>query len=287
MTSDDSGRIATPLSSKMKHKILIGDCRQVMKNLPPASVHLIVTSPPYNVGIGYGKWTDDLPIEEYLELTRTWLTEAYRILADGGKLCVNLPADDPNSILFEHFNIMKQLGFRLVCNIAWVKWDWSRAGKFAISKWKLDKFRYHSMNRGLLSAYESVLVMQKNHATLKGRSDLKYEEFRDWKYNVWLISPLKDRAHPAPYPMELPRRLIKLYSLPGQNVLDPFLGSGTTMKACMELGRNSIGIELNPDYVEMLKRQLGYGSLEIENAEQMTSAFRQQQAEFYRHFRIP
>ena len=250
----------------MKHRIILGDCRQALRSLPPSSVHLVVTSPPYNVGIGYGNWKDDLPLAEYLELTRNWLSESYRLLADGGKICVNLPSDDPGAIAFEHFNIMKELGFRLVSNIAWVKWDWQRKDRFAVSKWKLDRFRYHSMSKGLLNAYEVVLVMQKNHGSFSGKTDVTWQEFRDWKYNVWLIPPLKDRTHPAPYPLELPKRLIKLYSLPNQTVLDPFLGSGTTMQACMELGRNSIGVELNPDYVQMMKQRIGYNSVSIEGS---------------------
>ena len=73
-----------------------------------------------------------------------------------------------------------------------------------------------------------------------------------------------DRRHPAPYPVELPKRLVKFYSFPEQTILDPFLGSGTTMKACLELKRNSIGIELNPEYVEMARRRLGYCNVSVE-----------------------
>ncbi len=226
----------------MKHRIILGDCREALKTLPADSVHLVVTSPPYNVGIGYGNWKDSLPLNEYLELTETWLKECYRVLADGGRICVNLPNNDSSNIAFLHYRLMKELGFNFLNNIVWIKWDWKRKEKFAVSKWKLDKFRFPSSNPILINAYEIVLVMQKNHGYFTGEMDLTYWEFDKWRFNVWLIPPLTDRTHPAPYPIELPRRLIKLYSFVGHTVLDPFLGSGTTSRACMELGRNSIGI---------------------------------------------
>lgn len=249
----------------MSHRIIVGDCRQALKTLPDNSAHLVVTSPPYNVGIGYGNWTDKLPLQEYLELTETWLKECYRVLVDGGKICVNLPSNDISNIAFLHYNIMKGLGFNFKTNITWIKWDPYRKEKFAVSKWKTDKFRFPRYDPILINAYEIILVMQKNHGYMAGKSDLTFDEFREWKYNVWFIPPLTDRTHPAPFPIELPRRLIKLYSLPEQTVLDPFLGSGTTMKACLELNRNSIGIELNPEYVEMARRRLGYCNVSVEN----------------------
>lgn len=257
----------------MNHRIIIGDCREALKTLSANSVHLVVTSPPYNVGIGYGNWKDDIPLNEYLKLTETWLQECYRILVDGGKICVNLPLNDSSNIAFLHYNLMKEMGFNFKSNIVWIKWDWQRKEKFAVSKWKIDKFRFPSQyNQTLINAYEIVLVMQKNHAYLTGERDLTYQEFSKWKYNVWFIQPLTDRTHPAPYPVELPRRLIKLYSFPEQTVLDPFLGSGTTTKAAMELNRNSIGIELNPEYVEMARERMGYGSVSVENAEEYKPA---------------
>jgi DNA modification methylase len=76
----------------MKHKIIIGDCRKALKTLPNNSVHLVVTSPPYNVNKDYGKWDDSMPLNEYLEFTKEWLTECYRVLTDDGRICVNYNA---------------------------------------------------------------------------------------------------------------------------------------------------------------------------------------------------
>ena len=241
----------------MKHRIIKGDCRKVLKKLQDNSVHLVITSPPYNVGIGREGWTDKLPDKEYLKLTKIWLKECYRALADGGKICVNLPLNDTSNIAFLHLKIMKELGFTFKANILWVKWDRKRKEKFAISKWRIEKFQFPSQpNPILINAYEIILVMQKNKGYSIGKKDLTFNEFRKWKYNVWFIRPIVDRTHPAPYPVELAKRLIKLYCLRGQTVLDPFLGTGTTSITAMKLGRSSIGIEMSSEYVEMAKERL-------------------------------
>ncbi len=256
----------------MKHKIIIGDCRKALKTLPDNSVHLVITSPPYNIGIGDEDW-DSLPWGEYLELTKAWLKECYRVLVNGGKICINLPFNDRNNIASLHQKITEGLGFKFKNNIAWVKWNWQRKEKFAVSKWKLEKYKFPSQpNPILINAYEIILVMQKGYTNRRGmysRKDLTYQEFQELKYNVWLIPPITNRSHPAPYPTELPRRLIKLYSLPGDTVLDPFLGTGSTTEAAKELNRNSVGIELNPEYIEMAKKKIGRESLSIENAERV------------------
>lgn len=233
-----------------RHTLYQGDCCEGLKMIKDNSVHLVVTSPPYNIGIGDGKWADKLPLKEYQELTETWLGECYRILADGGKICVNLPFNDNQSVALMHLKIMKELGFMLISNIMWIKWDPKREEKFAVSKWKLERFRFPIIQR-LINAYEVILVMQKNQGCSAYKADLTSYEFERWKYNVWFFRPLTDRTHPAPFPPELPKRLIKLYSSPNQVVLDPFLGSGTTMKVADELNRVCIGCELDESYVKM------------------------------------
>jgi site-specific DNA-methyltransferase (adenine-specific) len=232
-----------------KHTLYYGDCRDGLRRISDNSIHLIVTSPPYNIGIGYGKWTDYLPLEDYQVFTEAWLTECYRILSDGGKLCVNLPFTDHQHIAFLHFNMMRALGLKFINTIIWIKWDEQRKDKFAVSQWRLKRCRFPLTT--LINAYEIILVMQKHHNHSPCKTDLTDDEFEQWKYNVWFIPPLTDRTHPAPFPSELPKRLIKLYSSPHQVVLDPFLGSGTTMKVADELNRTCIGCEMDESYVKM------------------------------------
>ena len=244
----------------MKHKIIIGNCKKALKQIANGSVNLIITSPPYNVGIGAGKvgWTDNLPNKEYLKLTKTWLKESYRILADGGKICVNLPLNDTSNIAFLHLKIMKELGFTFKTNIIWIKWDNKRKEKFSISKWRMDKFKFPNQpNPIMLNVCETILVMQKNKGYSQGQKDLSLKEFERLRYNCWFLKPIAKRDdHPAPYPIKLTDRLIKLYSLVGQTVLDPFLGTGTTSISAIKLGRNSIGIEMNPEYVNTIEDRL-------------------------------
>lgn len=251
----------------MKHRIIMGDCRKALKTLPDESVHLVITSPPYNVGIGYGDYSDSMPLNEYLEFTREWLAECHRVLTDDGRICVNIPTSKykDNAIdLFQLHNIMKETGFKYRELIIWVK-KRNSDRRFVVKKKIYGT--WNPANPMLRNPIEAILVMNKNNRRLswQGKSDLTAGEFLRWSYTFWEIDTEPDRTHPAPYPVELPRRLIKLYSFPEQIVLDPFLGSGTTTKAAIELGRNSIGIELNPEYVEMARQRTCHGYVTIEN----------------------
>lgn len=239
-----------------KHTIYQGDCRDSLKMISDGSIDLIITSPPYNIGVGDEKWADSLPNLEYYDLTQNWISECYRILADGGKICANLPLNDYQNIAFEHFNIMKKMGFKLVTNIVWVKWDAQRKEKFAVSKWKLNRFRESFLQHKLINTFELVMVMEKKRNYTSYVNDLSDQELQEWKYNTWFIRPLVDRVHPAPFPPELVMRLIKLYSIPNQSVLDPFLGSGTTMAVAERLNRVCTGCELEPSYIQMTKDRM-------------------------------
>lgn len=256
------------MDMSMKHTIFIGDCRQALRTLPSSSVHLVVTSPPYNVGIEYGKWDDSIAFEEYLQFTKEWLRQCFRVLTDDGRICVNIPTSTYKSNAIDVFRLhetMKEIGFKNRELIIWVKKRESD-GRF-VTKQKIHG-TWNPANPLLRNPAEAILVMNKHEDKLYGemRSDLTTKEFLEWSYTVWEMDTEMDRTHPAPYPLELPRRLIKFYSFPGQTIVDPFLGSGTTMKACMELNRNSIGMELNPEYVEMIKARLEC-NIEIEHVE--------------------
>ena len=251
----------------MKHKIIIGDCRKALKTLPSKSIHLVVTSPPYNVNKDYGKWDDSMPLNEYLEFTKEWLTECYRVLTDDGRICINIPVSKykDNAVdVFQFYMVMKEVGFKDREVIIWAKKRKSD-NRFVV-KQKIYG-TWNPVNPMMRNPIEAILVMNKNQKRLNcsGTSDLTSGEFLRWNYNLWEIDTEADRSHPAPYPVELPKRLIKLYTFPNQIVLDPFLGSGTTTKVAMELKRNSIGIELNPKFVEMIKKRLGENSVTIEN----------------------
>ena len=243
-----------------KHKLIFGDCREVLKSLPEESVHLIITSPPYNISKDYGKWKDNLPFEEYLKFTEEWLRECFRILVNGGRICVNIPIythknNGNHSLLFHYLRIMKEIGFKERELILWIK----MFGLDLASSYKI--YGTWSPKNPLMDyPSEAIIVMNKNDRNLEEQfSDLKKHELMKWRRNVWFITPEYDRTHPAPFPEEIPRRLIKLYSFVGQTVMDVFAGSGTTVKVANELTRNSIGVEINEDFLPLIKRKIEIG----------------------------
>jgi site-specific DNA-methyltransferase (adenine-specific) len=241
----------------MTHQILIGDCRDALKSVEAKSVHLVVTSPPYNLNIEYGKHKDSMPFDQYMEFTKEWLRECYRVLRDDGRICVNMPIYThkklQRNLLMAYHEGMTKIGFVEREMILWVKKFQSGIGRGKVyGTWNPANPRMHY-------PCEAILVMNKRDAKLKGsRSDIKAWELRNWRRNVWFITPEKDRSHPAPFPEELPRRLIKFFSFVGQTVVDPFLGSGTTMKVACELNRKCMGIELDEQYLEMIKKKVGF-----------------------------
>jgi site-specific DNA-methyltransferase (adenine-specific) len=245
-----------------------------MSEIPDGSVNLIITSPPYwtlkdyevegQIGIGSSSY------EVYInELNKVW-AECVRVLAPDGKLCINImpflltgkaarfERRETRIVLgdIERFmdttNCMFQFGLYI--------WDKRKIARFS-------SFGSYPYPPNIFSTYpyEWITVFSKAGKRkpvpkdIKEKSKLTTEEWQKWAINsIWEMQPAKAKAegHPAPFPLELPKRLIKLYSFWGDTVLDPFAGTGTTLKAAQELGRKSIGFELNPDFIPLIKRKL-------------------------------
>ena len=238
--------------------LIIGDCRKVLKGCPSNLIHLVVTSPPYNVGIRYDGWNDNMDINEYLKFTEEWLRECYRVLVDGGRICINLPIFNFKgkiNLFYEYSRLLRKVGFKERDVIIWVKRDKHR---FRVSQRGYYGSVADPHNPILIHPCEVVLIYHKNKKWLDcgGETDISFNEYKKWVYNVWEIPPELDRKHPCPYPEELPRRLIKLYSYVGNIVLDPFAGYGTTLKVAGELRRHCIGIEISRKYVSLMKRRI-------------------------------
>jgi site-specific DNA-methyltransferase (adenine-specific) len=236
--------------NNIQHKIYIGDCVEVMKSLKNESVDLVITSPPYNVGKDYGVIKEDMELPEYEKFTHDWIKETYRLLKPTGKLCLNVSATDKNQIDELHCKICKEIGFKCIEKIIWIKSFFDKS-KFIIGKRNQSFYNEYGKLR---MCYEPVIVFEKPSSTCK-KSKIKPFVPESWKYNVWFIPPVKDRTHPAPFPKEIPKRLITFYSQINDVVLDPFSGTGTTIKVASELKRNSIGCELNPFYTELTRRR--------------------------------
>lgn len=224
-----------------------------MDELPDNSVALMVTSPPYNVGKEYD---EDLSMGEYLGLLERVFRETHRVLQPGGRACVNVAnvGRKPYIPVASHVNLlMMDLGFLMRGEIIWAKGK-GASGSCAWGSWRSAK------NPTLRDLHEYVLVFCKGRfdRVVQGEDTIEGGDFMRETLSVWEIpaESAKRVGHPAPFPVELPKRLIQLYTFRGDVVLDPFSGAGATCVAAKETGRHYVGYEINPDYVEVTEKRL-------------------------------
>ena len=225
-----------------------------MCELPDNSVHLSVTSPPYNVGKDYD---EDLTENEYYDLLKSVWCEVYRVLAPGGRACVNIANIGrkpyiPINAMISHQ--MTELGFLMRGEIIWHK-NASAGVSCAWGSWKSPS------NPVLRDTHEYILVFSKGRYNRPAKdkiSTITKEEFLEFTKSVWTFpaESAKRVKHPAPYPVELPRRLIQLYTYAGDIILDPFLGSGTTAVAAIQSKRRYVGYDTSAEYVEIAKHRV-------------------------------
>jgi site-specific DNA-methyltransferase (adenine-specific) len=232
-----------------------------MEELPDSSVHLMVTSPPYNVGKEYDK---DLSLAEYRDfLSRVW-KETYRVLAPGGRACINVanlgrkPYIPLNSLVAQD---MERAGFLMRGEIIWNKAS-SASPSTAWGSWMSPA------NPTLRDVHEYILVFSKesysrmnsNH----GSATMERDEFLELTKSIWTFSAESAHrvGHPAPFPVELPSRCIRLFTFSNDIVLDPFMGSGSTALASIANGRRYVGYDNNPGYVELAEKRIGKALLE-------------------------
>ena len=235
--------------------IIYNHSSEEMKELPDNSVHLMVTSPPYNVGKEYD---NNLTLAEYLEfLNRVW-KETYRVLVPGGRACVNVanlgrkPYIPLNGLIAKE---LIDLGFLMRGEIIWDKAA-SASTSTAWGSWQ------SASNPTLRDTHEYILVFSKGtfkREKIEGReSTIAKEEFLEFTKSVWAFASesAKKVGHPAPFPVELPYRLMQLYTYSNEVVLDPFMGSGQTALAALKSGRHYVGFELNEEYLQLAKNRI-------------------------------
>ena len=240
--------------------LIKGDCLAEMKGLN--DVNLIVTSPPYNVNLGnnkykkdgYSEYDDNLPYDEYLSFMRKVFAICYEVLAKDGRMAINV-GDGKNGSITTHadfITIAKRIGFIPITTIIWNKNNTSNRcawGSYLSAK-------APSFPRG----FEYILVFGKTKTReQKGVSTISKEEWVEYTNGLWTFAPEKKQksfGHPAMFPLELPKRLIKMLTYEGDLVLDPFMGCGTTGVACAELKRDFIGVELDANYYKTAKERI-------------------------------
>ena len=244
----------------MVNKIYCGDSLTILKTIPSDFIHLTVTSPPYNVGMNYGV-SDRKDYSKYLDYMKKVFKEIYRITIKGGRLAINLPSSILQStysrvsyMSLDYLLFLREIGW---LDREWITWIKMPRGEIlgkstAWGSWCSPSCPY------LRDASEFILVMDKeSHKRIdkKGKNDISSKEFLNFTSNCWYFIPETNRWHPAPFPEELPYRLIKLYTWENDIVLDPFLGSGTTAVVAKRLKRKYIGIEINDKFVEYAKNR--------------------------------
>jgi len=258
------------MNRKTKHKIIIGDSRQ-MQSVPDKSVQLIITSPPYWQLKDYG--TDNQigyndSYEEYINNLNLVWKESYRVLDNGCRLCVNIGDQFARSVYYGRYKVIpirteiikfcESIGFDYMGAIIWQKKTTSNTTGGASLMGS-----YPTPRNGILSIdYEFILIFKKlgtpkrPSKEIKEMSKMTKEEWKTYFAGHWNFGGAKQDGHIAVFPAELPKRLIKMFAFVGDTVLDPFLGSGTTSLAAKNLGRNSIGYEINEEFLPYIKKKL-------------------------------
>jgi modification methylase len=237
-----------------ENTIILGSSEN-MKEIPNNCLHLMITSPPYNVTKEYD---EDLTLQEYLHLLRQVFTETYRVLVNGGRACINVAnlGRRPYLPLADFISkIMLEIGFQMRGEIIWHKG--AGAGvSMAWGSWQ------SAANPVLRDVHEYILVFSKGSFSRKKRpgqeNTISKEQFLKWTKSVWTMNPESARkvGHPAPFPIELPYRLIQLYTFKKDIILDPFMGSGTTAMAALQAERKYIGYENNTEYMKLAKERI-------------------------------
>lgn len=235
-------------------KLICGDFLGV--ELDENSIDLLITSPPYNVGIEYEDFRDKMKYDEYLSFTEKWLSKAYKLLKEDGRMCLNIPLDKnkggQQSVYADVLYIAKRIGFRYHSTIIWNEGNISR--RTAWGSWLSAAAPY------VIAPVEVIVVLYKKtwRKKRKGISDITKDEFVQWTNGLWSFSgeSKKKWGHPAPFPEELPKRCIKLFSFVDDLILDPFVGSGTTLVSAMKLNRRAIGVEMSEKYCKIANQRI-------------------------------
>lgn len=256
--NNNSDIIVNEFPNELLNTIIASSCEN-MKDIPNNSLHLMITSPPYNVSKEYD---NDLSLNEYLNLLKNCFTETYRVLVDGGRACINIAniGRKPYIPLSDYVSkIMIEIGFNMRGEIIWNK----SAGAGISTAW--GSFQSAS-NPILRDVHEYILIFSKGNYKRERdkeekelrKDNITKEEFIEWTKSVWTMNTesAKRIGHPAPFPEELPNRLIKLFSFTNDIVLDPFMGSGTTAIAAIKNNRNFVGYEINEEYINLANNRI-------------------------------
>jgi site-specific DNA-methyltransferase (adenine-specific) len=264
------------------NQVITGNCVEVMSKLPENSVDLIVCSPPYNANIKYDVYNDGLSMDDYWEFTKNWLTQAFRILKDDGRIAVNVPIEmnvqeRGGRILFnaEFWMVMKQVGFKFFGMVDLTENSPHRVRQTAWGSWMSNSqpYIYNPKECVILSYKNSPKKLTKGESQWKGtptevkdeegnvKTKMFYEdedkkEFMNLVFGRWEYFADTKSLTKATFSLDIPSKAIKILTYKNDIVLDPFMGSGTTAVAAETLNRRWIGIELSENYTNIAKERV-------------------------------
>lgn len=250
--------IINEFPAELINKNILGSAEN-MSMIPDNSLHLMITSPPYNVSKEYD---DDLSLKEYLEMLKNVFSETYRVLVNGGRACINVAnlGRKPYIPLSDYVSkIMIDLGYNMRGEIIWNKAA-SASPSTAWGSWM------SASNPTLRDIHEYILIFSKGDYKREikksekeqSQSTISRDDFMEWTKSIWTFNAESARrvGHPAPFPIDLPYRLIQLLSFTNDIILDPFMGSGTTGIASLKSNRKFIGFDTNKDYIELANNRI-------------------------------
>jgi site-specific DNA-methyltransferase (adenine-specific) len=264
------------------NKIINGDCIEIMKTMPENSIDLIVTSPPYGVGIEYDVHDDDMAFEDYKVFSNQWLTEAFRVLKDDGRIALNIPYEinrqDKGGRIFivsEVWNIMQKIGYKFFGLVdlnensphrskttAWGSWM-SPSSPYiynpkecVILAYKKDRIKKVKGEPHWVGIVEEVETEDGKKRNKTFYTEDQKKEFMDLVYGQWDYFADTKQLTKATFSMDIPSKAIKILTYKNDLVLDPFAGSGTSLCAAEIHGRRWIGIELSPNYTEVARKRV-------------------------------
>jgi len=251
--SEVSSTEENPLPKDMQNSIIHSSSER-MTDLPDRSIHLMITSPPYNASKDYD---NNLTLEDYLSLLKNVFSETYRVLVNGGRACVNIAnlGRKPYIPLSDYISrMMIEIGFLMRGEIIWNKAA-SASPSTAWGSWQ------SASNPILRDVHEYILVFSKGDYTRSSgekQNTISRDQFLEWTKSIWTMNAESARkvGHPAPFPEELPHRLIQLYSFAGDIVLDPFMGSGTTAIAAVRSDRKFVGYDTSGIYIGLAMERI-------------------------------
>jgi site-specific DNA-methyltransferase (adenine-specific) len=263
-------------------KIIIGDCIEVMKTLPEGCVDLLCTSPPYGVNVKYDVYDDTISMDEYWDFTTKWLTEAYRVLKDDGRVAINVPIETNvqergGRILFnaEFWMKMKEVGFKFfgmidlnedsphrVRQTAWGSWM-SASSPYLYNPKECVILAYKKTSKKLTKGEsqwsgEQIQVTSED-GKVKNKMIYKDEdkkEFMNLVFARWYYFSDTKSLTKATFSLDIPSKAIKILTYKNDIVLDPFMGSGTSAVAAETLGRRWLGVELSPNYCDIATKRV-------------------------------